>query len=115
MSVKGWAFQAELGLRPRGIAAGAECIPWGPLPGISENSVITPSVVMRPILLPPPPPVTCSVSQTLPSGPAVGAVRGWNGFAGAGGADHLEVFGFVRFGNGLACKGQAQRTAAVTC
>src|ERR1700730_4871258 len=43
--------------------SGPSVIPLGPLAGGSGNSVMTPFVVMRPILLPPP----ISVNQTLPS------------------------------------------------
>src|SRR5258706_577627 len=47
--------------------SGPVVMPTGPLPLVgSGNSVITPSVVMRPILLP-----DCSVNHSAPSGPVV--------------------------------------------
>ena len=54
------------------LPSGPAAIPNRPLPAVrTGNSVTTPAVVIRPILLPPP-----SVNQRLPSGPAAIA-GGW--------------------------------------
>src|SRR5271167_3195111 len=75
-------------------------MPMGPLAGVSGNSVMAPSVVMRPILS-----IPVSVNQTLPSGPAVIPLGKLYLFGSANSCTELKPRGVTRQGPGPGAPG----------